>query len=140
MQLGEVEQIDAPIELYERPKSLFVARFIGNNDIFEGRATADGVEVPGIGELPAAHPGIEPGSEAWLAIRPEHVRVVEAESAVLRGEVIDTQFFGGVSTLAVRVVGYEHPVMVTEQGATRVERTTSVGLTWDPERAVVLGA
>jgi spermidine/putrescine transport system ATP-binding protein/putrescine transport system ATP-binding protein len=115
-----------------------VARFIGNNDIFKGRATAAGVDVPGIGELPAARPGVEPGTEAYLAIRPEHVQVVPPANAVLHGEVIDTQFYGGVSTVAVGVVGYDHPVMVTQQGATRVERQTRVGLTWDPERAVVL--
>ncbi|HCC61811.1 MAG TPA: spermidine/putrescine ABC transporter ATP-binding protein [Pseudomonas sp.] len=138
MQLGEVEQIDAPVELYERPKSLFVARFIGNNDIFKGRATAAGVDVPGIGELPASQPGVEAGTEAYLAVRPEHVQVVPAANAVLHGEVIDTQFYGGVSTVAVGVRGYDHPVMVTQQGATRVERQTEVGLTWDPQRAVVL--
>jgi spermidine/putrescine transport system ATP-binding protein/putrescine transport system ATP-binding protein len=138
MQLGEVEQVDAPVALYERPRSLFVARFIGNNDIFEGRATERGVDVPGCGELPAAHPGCEPGTRAWLAVRPEHVRVVPAQSAMLRGEVIDTQFYGGVSTLAVGVPGYDQPVTVTQPGATRVERGTTVGLAWDPDRAVVL--
>jgi spermidine/putrescine transport system ATP-binding protein/putrescine transport system ATP-binding protein len=64
--------------------------------------------------------------------------VVAADGAVLHGEVLDTQFYGGVSTLAVGVSGYDHPVMVTQQGATRVERGTQVGLTWDPARAVVL--
>ncbi len=138
MQLGEVQQVDAPVALYDRPRSLFVARFIGSNDIFEGRATETGVEVPGVGELPARHPGVDPGTRAWLAVRPEHVRVVADEQAVLRGQVIDTQFYGGVSTLAVGVPGYEHPVVVTQQGATRIERGTAVGLTWDPDRAVVL--
>jgi spermidine/putrescine transport system ATP-binding protein/putrescine transport system ATP-binding protein len=140
MQRGEVEQIDAPVALYEHPGSLFVARFIGSNDIFKGHATEGGVTLPGIGELPAASHSVEAGAEAYLAIRPEHVRIVAADVAVMQGEVIDTQFFGGVSTLAVRVVGYEHPVMVTQQGATQVDRGTLVGLDWDPERAVVLTA
>lgn len=138
MQLGEVEQVDAPVELYEHPGSLFVARFIGSNDIFKGRATAAGIDVPGIGELPAAHTPVEPGAEAYLAIRPEHVRVVAADEAVLQGEVIDTQFFGGVSTLAIGIMGYDEAVTVTQQGATPVERLTHVGLSWDPERAVIL--
>jgi len=141
MQLGEVEQIDAPVALYQRPRSLFVARFIGNNDIFHGRATASGVEVPGMGELPAADVGVAAGTEAWLAVRPEHVRVVlPPQEAILHGTVIDTQFYGGVSNLAVEVVGYEHPVMVTQQGATDIARGTAVGLTWAPDRAVVLTA
>jgi len=138
MQLGEVEQIDAPVALYERPKSLFVARFIGSNDIFAGRATTSGVDVPGVGELPARHSGVEPGTKAWLAVRPEHVQFTDTDAAVLRGEVIDTQFYGGVSTVAVSVPGYAHPVMVTQPGATRADSGTRVGLTWDPDRAVVL--
>ena len=138
MQLGEVEQIDAPVALYERPRSLFVARFIGNNDIFEGTASPNGVEVPGVGELPASHPGVESGTAAWLAVRPEHVQVVAPGAGVLEGEVLDTQFYGGVSTVAVSVPNYAHPVMVTQQGATHTERATRVGLTWDPDRAVVL--
>jgi spermidine/putrescine transport system ATP-binding protein/putrescine transport system ATP-binding protein len=138
MQLGRVEQVDAPVELYEHPRSLFVARFIGNNDIFRGHAAEGGVEVPGVGLLPAWPHQVATGEAAYLAIRPEHVRIVPPEEGVLRGEVIDTQFYGGVSTVAVGVRGYEHPVRVTQQGATRVERLTEVGLGWDPERAVVL--
>jgi spermidine/putrescine transport system ATP-binding protein/putrescine transport system ATP-binding protein len=139
MQLGEVEQVDAPVALYERPRSLFVARFIGSNDIFRGRATAGGVDVPGVGELRGTPSGVEPGSEAYLAVRPEHVKMVPGDEAVLRGQVADIQFYGGVSTLAVDVHGYEHPVMVTQQGVADVARGTEVGLTWDPGRAVILG-
>lgn len=138
MSAGEVQQLDAPVDLYERPRTLFVARFIGNNDIFGGQAVERGVDVPGIGVLPSGDHGVASGVEAHLAVRPEHVRVVDDGSAFLRGEVLDTQFFGGVSTVAVRVAEYDHPVMVTQQGATRVERGTSVGLAWEPERAVVL--
>jgi spermidine/putrescine transport system ATP-binding protein/putrescine transport system ATP-binding protein len=138
MHHGTVKQVDAPVTLYERPTSLFVARFIGSNDIFAGRATRAGVEVPELGELPAADHGVSSGEEAWLAIRPEHVQVVGHVDGFLTGEVMDTQFYGGVSTLAVAVPGYDHPVLVRQPGATRVERGTSVGLSWDPERAVVL--
>ena len=138
MQHGVVEQVDAPVDLYERPRTLFVARFIGNNDIFKGRVTAAGVDVPGLGVLPAIHDGVEPGAEAYLAVRPENVQVVPVEEGVLHGEVIDTQFYGGLSTLAVGVAGYDHPVMVTQHGATRLGRETRVGLTWPAEHAVVL--
>jgi len=130
------------VDLYERPASLFVARFIGSNDLFEGVAAEGGVVVEGVGLLPAASAALEPGTGAWLGIRPEHVRVVEPgdPSAVLTGAVADTQFQGGLSSIAVDVPGLAAPVLVTQQGVARVTRGTPVALTWDPARAVVLPA
>lgn len=140
MRLGRLEQLDGPVDLYERPRSLFVARFIGSNDLFEGVAAEGGVDVPGVGRLPATDVPVAPGASAWLGIRPEHVRVVEPEAsgAVLGGLVADSQFQGGLSTLAIDVAGLPGPVLVTQQGVARVARGTSVGLTWDPARSVVL--
>ncbi|CAN5824474.1 ABC transporter ATP-binding protein [soil metagenome] len=141
MQGGRVQQVDAPVDLYERPRTLFVADFIGSNNIFAGRATADGVEVPGLGLLPAEAVAAASGTPVHLAVRPEHIEVRAddlASGGLLRGRVLDTQFYGGMSTLAVRVPGYGHPVLVTQPGASRIERDTEVGLTWEPSRAVVL--
>lgn len=140
MRLGRLEQLDGPVDLYERPGSLFVARFIGSNDLFEGVAAEGGIDVPGVGRLPAAEVAVAPGQPAWLGIRPEHVRVVEPGSpgTVLAGMVADTQFQGGLSTLAIDVAGLAGPVLVTQQGVARMARGTPVGLTWDPARAVVL--
>jgi spermidine/putrescine ABC transporter ATP-binding subunit len=142
MQGGRVQQVDAPVDLYERPRTLFVADFIGSNNIFAGRAVATGVEVPGLGLLPAEFAGVAPGAPVHLAVRPEHIEVRPGENvaaaSLLRGSVLDTQFYGGLSTLAVRVPGYGHPVLVTQPGATRIERDTDVGLAWEPGRSVVL--
>lgn len=140
MRLGRLVQLDGPVDLYERPRSLFVARFIGSNDLFEGVAAEGGVDVAGVGTLPAAVVPLAPGTPAWLGVRPEHVRVVEPGSpgTVLRGVIADTQFQGGLSTIAVDVPGLAAPVLVTQQGVARVVRGTPVGIGWDPARAVVL--
>jgi spermidine/putrescine transport system ATP-binding protein/putrescine transport system ATP-binding protein len=142
MRHGRLEQLDGPIDLYERPVSLFVARFIGSNDLFEGVATDGGVDVAGVGLLPATSVALAEGTPAWLGIRPEHVRLLEQgdPAAVLAGVVADTQFQGGLSSVAVDVSGLPAPVLVTQQGVARVERGTSVGLTWDPAKAIVLAA
>lgn len=139
LQHGRVEQLDAPVELYEHPRSLFVARFIGTNNLFLGVVSAGGVQVDTIGWLPASETTLAPGDAAYLGIRPEHLDVVD-DGAMLGGEVIDTQFYGGLSSLAVAVAGRREPVVVTQQGVTRVTRGTTVGLAWDPARAVVLPA
>jgi spermidine/putrescine ABC transporter ATP-binding subunit len=138
---GRVEQIDAPVDLYERPRTYFVARFIGSNNLFRGTARATGVEVADLGLLPAGGHvlPVTPGTPAWLAVRPEHVRVAAGDGNIA-GTVIETQFYGGVSTIAVRVAGHDRPVLVTQQGPTQIERETPVRLSWDHARALILPA
>src|SRR5262245_65356855 len=49
MNLGKIEQAGSPEEIYERPRSEFVARFIGNSNVVKTRgAGADSVELAGV--------------------------------------------------------------------------------------------
>ena len=75
---GNVEQIGAPLDLYDRPENLFVAGFIGSPamNMLHGRieggdfVTDEGVRLP----FAAAPPGSE-GRRAIYGIRPEHFRL-----------------------------------------------------------------
>ncbi|MGW4476163.1 ATP-binding cassette domain-containing protein [Nonomuraea sp. NPDC004354] len=58
-QTGQVRQVDEPVALYERPRTPFVADFVGANNLFEGTAVPGGLEVPGLGVLPAESAEIE---------------------------------------------------------------------------------
>jgi spermidine/putrescine transport system ATP-binding protein/putrescine transport system ATP-binding protein len=138
MQAGRVQQLDVPVELYERPRTLFVARFIGSNNVFPGVAAAGGVGVDGVGFLPAASVPAAPGTPVHLAIRPEHITLAPDDAPGLRGTVAETQFYGGQSTLSVDLPGWPTPIVVTQQGATRIARGTPVTIRWDPTWAVVL--
>jgi spermidine/putrescine transport system ATP-binding protein/putrescine transport system ATP-binding protein len=141
MRRGRLEQLDGPVDLYERPRSLFVARFIGSNNLFEGVAAEDGIDVVGIGRLPAADVGMAPGAPAWLGVRPEHVRIVGAGAGpFLAGTVAEVEFQGGMSTVAVQVAGLPRPILVSVPGVARVARDATVGLTWDPAATMVLPA
>ncbi len=135
---GRVEQLDAPVELYEHPRTLFVAGFIGSNNLFSGAATPGGVAVVGLGLLPAASVPAAPGASVHLAIRPEHITLAAPDAPGLRGVVAETQFYGGQSTLSVDLLGWARPVVVVQPGAARVARGTPVTIRWDPRRAVVL--
>ena len=136
---GRVVQVDSPVDLYQRPRTLFVADFIGTSNVFDGTATDGGVDVTGRVLPGAAHAGPVSGP-AHLVVRPEDVRLVGADDAVVSGRVLETQFFGGVSTVAVRVEGHEAPVLHTRPGAPTARRDDLVHLAWDAERAVVLPA
>ncbi len=137
---GTVRQVDTPLDLYQRPTSMFVADFIGSSNRFRGRMVGGGVEVGGR-VLPGRPVGTAPTGDAYLVVRPEDTRLLsdgDGDDALLSGEVIDTQFFGGVSTVAVAVPGHEAPVLHTRPGAPEAERGATVHLTWDPAKAVVL--
>src|ERR1044071_7636506 len=79
MNRGRLAQVGAPAEVYERPNSRWVAGFLGEVNLIEGRVTAVYpsfviVEREGI-RLRVAHAPIAPGPAA-VALRPENVRVL----------------------------------------------------------------
>jgi spermidine/putrescine transport system ATP-binding protein/putrescine transport system ATP-binding protein len=139
MSNGRVEQVDSPIDLYERPRTIFVADFIGSSNAFEGTLTGRGVHVAGLGDLPGHRPWPVATDDSTLIVRPEDIRLTAPQDSLLDGTVLDIQFFGGSSTLAVSVDQHPAPVLVTTHGAAPVSRGDRVHLSWAPERAVVLG-
>ncbi|MEQ1937679.1 sn-glycerol-3-phosphate ABC transporter ATP-binding protein UgpC [Mesorhizobium sp. CN5-321] len=79
---GVVEQIGAPLELYDRPDNLFVASFIGSPamNFLRGEIAADGAPVfqgNGVSLQLSGAAGIDRGDRAVLGIRPEHLRLSE---------------------------------------------------------------
>ena len=86
---GNVEQLGTPLELYERPASLFVAEFIGSPsmNIVETKVSADGDKVAfsddislslGNGSLNS-----RAGQAIKLGVRPEHLRISEGDAGAL---------------------------------------------------------
>jgi putative spermidine/putrescine transport system ATP-binding protein len=72
MREGRVEQVGPPLDVYRRPATAFVARFIGNTNLLEGRAMSNGrVSVGGsefdVGGSPSGHEG----EKVTISIRPE---------------------------------------------------------------------
>ncbi|WP_179547584.1 ABC transporter ATP-binding protein [Herbiconiux flava] len=135
---GRVEQLDTPVGLYSNPRTRFVAEFIGSSSLFDGTATAGGVDVAGLAELPAAHT-LPVGSAVTLVVRPEDIEVVAPGGAgLLEGVVIDTYFLGGSSTVSVAVPGREKPVGCTVHATSTARRGDTVGLRIDHARSVVV--
>jgi multiple sugar transport system ATP-binding protein len=85
---GIVQQIDAPMRIYEHPANLFVAGFLGNPamNFFRGRVReGDGAAISSEAvELPIAPLGSHAGKEIVAGIRPEDLQRVEA-STTARG-------------------------------------------------------
>ena len=90
---GVAEQIGAPLEVYERPATTFVAGFIGSPamNLFSARVGDRGavVELPGDQSLALAGGGLpsHAGQPVTLGIRPEHLTVVEPRDGVVEVSV-----------------------------------------------------
>lgn len=112
MDAGSVLQIGTPVELYERPASLFVADFIGTSNLLPGDVVRvhDGrVEVrtpAGIVRGMAVGP-LDPGMSVMLAVRPENVRLADGAGpeTKLPGTVALTQYLGSLIRYEVEIAG-----------------------------------
>jgi multiple sugar transport system ATP-binding protein len=98
MNQGIVEQIGAPLDVYERPASVFVADFIGSPAMnflpFEA-ALSSGDTVVCLGgtsiDVPALREDVPPGG-LLCGVRPEHVRF--SDRSTLRAQVLGTEYLG----------------------------------------------
>lgn len=78
MSAGNIEQTGAPQEVYRRPKSEFVARFLGNANILAGNVVSTGsrsakIEVADLGSITVAQSGVVKNSKVQLVMRAENL-------------------------------------------------------------------
>ncbi len=92
MSAGRLEQIAAPAELYDRPKTRFVAEFVGLTNRIPGTAASGGVELLGT-RVPLLDGSATSGPVQAL-VRPEAIRIVPDEAADAR--VVAVSFLGSV--------------------------------------------
>jgi spermidine/putrescine transport system ATP-binding protein len=147
---GRIEQIGAPEEIYKRPRSRFVADFIGESNFFEAtidegdRGTvvlADGTRV--------GHAGEEPSRGAktlTLMVRPESIHIFPPESAppgALRARTLQTSFLGNHTRVATECPASHDLVLVAvhtkgEVDSKLLEADREVALWWKPDDAVLI--
>src|ERR1700736_1517196 len=133
MNAGRIEQAGSPADIYGRPRTRFVADFIGEINLFAGAWRAGAFWLISGGGLPADGRGrVGPGT---IAVRPERMRFVPAGEAVLAGTIESANFLGG--HVLYRVVADGAKLLVRETGPMRPVGA-SVGVTWSAADAVAL--
>ncbi len=153
MRAGQVVQIGRPAEVYEAPNCRYVADFIGDVNLFEGKvAAADGTTVClAASDCPEGFEALEDdpvpvGATAWLAVRPEKILIRQAPpppgSNQMPGKVADIGYLGDWTTYVVELEG-GRTVRAARANASRiVERPIDwddrVWLSFTPDAAVVL--
>jgi putative spermidine/putrescine transport system ATP-binding protein len=138
MNAGRLEQVGTPSEIYDRPLTRFVAEFIGEINLFDGRFAGNGFVAAGGRVLPA--PAAPPGSSRMLALRPEKIALVPPGTGILDGVIIDATFLGDQVLYTIAIAGGRHCHAKERNAGTGGLRTngTAVSLTWSPADCVFL--
>ncbi|MBB2985201.1 ABC transporter ATP-binding protein [Terracoccus luteus] len=152
MNAGHIEQMGAPEELYDLPRTAFVANFLGQSNLGEARVTGrDGdhlvAEVAGTSVRVLQSRSSATGDDLVFGVRPEKVRIhedrPEGVGNDVRGTVTDVSFTGVATQYLVRVASgatwavYEQNLDV-ERGT--IHRGDEVWLAWDPGHAFAVPA
>jgi len=119
MNKGRIEQIGKPAEIYETPRTSFVAAFIGDTNFLEGRVTQSlgerfsRAEIPGLGAVMIDNDKpVRPGDRIHLSLRPEKLMVTRDKPAIgdwdnaVPGTVEDIIYFGSHTSYWVRCGEY----------------------------------
>jgi ABC-type Fe3+/spermidine/putrescine transport system ATPase subunit len=145
---GRIEQIGTPEEIYNRPRTHFVATFIGACNFLHGRVVEAGersVRLAAEGLVLTAVPsagGAAPGATGTLSVRPENARLLGPDESapaganVVSGVVDDVTYLGAARHYRVSLNGGPQ-FLVYQQGT--LSRTWVRGdrvlVAWDPETA-----
>ncbi|RNB86919.1 ABC transporter ATP-binding protein [Brevibacillus fluminis] len=147
MNNGQIEQIDSPSVIYNRPATRFVADFIGETNLLHGTLDANlgkelKVSIEGVSFTFEKGEASVTGRDVFISIRPEQVSIKRQraeDEACLVGRVTEQVFIGSFyKTVVTLPTGME---MVVAQSAAQGEfahQGDEVYLTWENSKAVVL--
>jgi spermidine/putrescine transport system ATP-binding protein len=142
MQGGRIEQLGTPTELYERPRTAFVAGFLGVSNLLRGTVSgpasvrlAGGDEVAVSGEALAGRTG-----NVAVGVRPEKLRLGRSEGNSFKGRVRETAYVGVSTQYIVETTAGALTVYVqnAEPGTGAIASGGEVELSFSPEAAFVV--
>ncbi len=150
MDRGRLMQVAPPAEIYERPNSRWVADFVGDVNLFEGRVGDDRTSVDGTaaGRLRVAAPiDAAPGAPIWVAVRPERMRMTREQPSsglenCIDATVVEVGYLGDLSIYQSRTAGGSHLKVAVansgRDGEPAFRQGEPVWLSFSPESAIVL--
>jgi putrescine transport system ATP-binding protein len=147
MDCGRLMQVAPPSEVYENPSSRWVAGFIGEVTLIEGRmADAATIGTP-LGQLRVADSGaVKPGEAAWLALRPEKIGMgaerPNGDFNAVAGTVFEIGYRGDTSIYKIRLADRSLMKVAlanrSPRETTRFKTDDLVWLSWRPDAGVLL--
>lgn len=125
---GRIEQVGRPFEMYEQPNGRFSSTFLGKANVLEGKSNGQVVSVGNL-NLPC-NSGAAQGVVDYI-VRPEKMRLVQAENAIVQGRVTARVFLGNHWLFQVNTQLGGIQVTEVNAGVPALAEGDAVGLTWE---------
>ncbi|MFF4476762.1 ABC transporter ATP-binding protein [Streptomyces sp. NPDC001520] len=137
---GRIEQVGSPSDLYERPRTLFAARFLGESNVFTGHSRGGEMAYDGR-SLSVLHS--EASGDVALIIRPEHMVVVTdhhrpSEFNTLPAVVTDVSYNGSFRRILIQFPDGTSGRLHEPVGEPTLSVGGSVMVGWHPANGVVV--
>ena len=140
MDHGKIIQVESPADIYEKPNSRYIADFLGDVNIFEGKvasANDDAIQLEWAEgqeklQMEASQPA-KIGDSNWLAVRPEKISIskekpIDADN-ILKGKIWDIGYTGNISVYHVQL---PNGMTIKAQEVNR-RRLANRELTWEDD-------
>ncbi len=126
---GNVEQVGAPLELYDRPANTFVAQFIGSPamNLIAGVVAGSKICLAD-GMLVAVQSALQENQEVTLGIRPEHLHLAPEG---IPAEIVLVEPLGMTTQIAVKALGQILTLMAMNRTTPAIGE--KVHVSWEPE-------
>ena len=132
---GKIEQIGTPVEVYEKPKSVYVADFLGEANIFKG-IVKDDVCVCEEANIKIISK-FKNDTKVDLIVRPENVKLSKEKNSDLVGTIYEQIYDGAFTKILIKV--NKKIIKAIISGNDKLyKRNDEVYLTWDIEDAIIL--
>ena len=138
LRAGVIEQAGAPLELYNNPKNLFVAGFIGSPKMNFLTASADGAGLKVAGNTMALSRSV--AGAVTLGVRPEHITLAEGSGIKLADLRVDLVENLGGQTVVYATTADNQPINIVLEGQRPVALGSTVSAHIDPARLHLFNA
>jgi spermidine/putrescine transport system ATP-binding protein len=150
---GSIEHLGTPREIYEHPRTRFVAGFIGTSNLLTGTVTRlDGdraiIQISPDEQIivPVQDRAVGEGSRLELAVRPEKIDLTterpSGEGCALRGTVTEVVYLGTSTNFSVTTSAGADVVVFQQNSASAgnvAARGDSIWLSWNPQHSYPIG-
>ena len=117
---GKIEQVGSPVEVYENPKSLYVADFLGEANIFKGKVvevldSKCKVLIQNNLEFSVFNKNYQIGDYLSIIVRPENMKISKTSRKMncLEGIILEEIYTGSVTLILVEVMKWQIKVIIS---------------------------
>ena len=126
---GKIQQVGTPQDIYNEPQNAFVADFIGESNIVDGKMLKDFYVEFSSQKFDCLDKGFQKNELVDVVVRPEDVDIVKCEKGMLKGTVTSVSFLGVHYEIIVDIGGFKWMIQTTDEH----KEGENVGLFIEPD-------